>query len=201
MLHAARHLACAIVLLAYCAPASPVPIPQQEDMNHWTVRSPVPLGSAGLELVPSHKTFLLLASAITPSMNGLRVTRVGRGSVLQPDGTPVRYFPSSMAFRVTATTIQDGLMPSDRDQVHETIAPEEILSKLRFHLKVYRGLKHAIIKPTSVRMVGVPEKEPFPERVYQVSFDTRNTPVEARCVLEVLSPRGELLARFHLELL
>ena len=199
MLHGARDLTCAFMLLAYCAPS--LATPQQEDTNHWTVRSPVPLGCEGLELLPSHKTFMLLASAITPSMNGLRVTRVGQGSVLKPDGTPVRYFPNSIEFRVTATTMHDGLMPSDRDQIHETAAPEAILSQLRFHLKVYRGLKHIIIQPASVRMVGVPEKEPFPERVYQVSFNTRNTPVEARCVVEVLSPKGELLARFHLELL
>jgi hypothetical protein len=196
-----RCLACAFILLACAAPASPAANPAQEDMNHWTVRSPVPLGTAGLELLPSHKTFMLLASAISPSMNGMRVTRVGRGSVVQPDGTPVRYFPNNIDFRVTATTMHDGLLTPDRDKIHESTEPEEMLSQLRFRLKVYRGLKNTIIKPHSVRMVGVPAKEPYPERVYQISFDTKNTPVEARCVLEVLSPKGELLARFHLELL
>ncbi|HEX8926994.1 MAG TPA: hypothetical protein VF786_14435 [Terriglobales bacterium] len=189
------------MLLACSTPAVLIASSPQDDTLHWVVRSPVPLGSAGLELLPSHKTFMLFASAVSPSMNGLRVTRVGRGSVLQPDGTPVRYFPNSIDFRVTATTIQEGLLPADRDTIHESIEPEEMLSHLRFHLKVYRGLRHSIIRPSLVRMVGVPEKEPFPERVYQLSFDTRNTPVEARCVLEVLSPKGELLARFHLELL
>jgi hypothetical protein len=189
------------MLLAYSLPALPAANPQQEDSNHWTVRSPVPLGMIGLELLPSHKNFMLFASAVTPSMNGYRVTRVGRGSVVQPDGTPVHFFPNNVEFRVTATTMNDGLLPLDRDKVHESAEPEEMLGHLQFHLKVYRGLHHSIVKPASVRMVGVPEKEPFPERVYQVSFDTRNTPVEARCVLEVLSPKGELLARFHLELL
>jgi hypothetical protein len=194
-------LACALTLLAYSAAGLPAASPGQDDMNHWVVQSPVALGSAELELLPSHKTFLLLASAVSPSMNGLRVTRVGRGSVVQPDGTPVHYFPNNIDFRVTATTMQDGMLSTERDKIHESTEPEEMLSHLRFHLKVYRGLRNTIIKPSSVRMVGVPAKEPFPERVYQVSFDTKNTPVEARCVLEVLSPKGELLARFHLELL
>ena len=201
MLHGIRHLACAFMLLAFSAPALLGARPQPEDANHWTVRSPVSLGMVGLELVPSHKDFMLFASAISPSMNGYRVTRVGRGSVLQPDGTPVHYFPNNIEFRVTATTMHDGLIPLDRDKINESVEPEEMLAHLQFHLKVYRGLHRSIIKPVSVRMVGVPEKEPFPERVYQVSFETKNTPVEARCVLEVLSPKGELLARFHLELL
>jgi hypothetical protein len=189
------------MLLATSAQTLPAALPQTEDSSHWTVHSPVPLGMAGLELLPSHKTFLLFASAVTPSMNGYRVTRVGSGSVLQPDGKPVHFFPDNIEFRVTASTMNEGLLPLDRDKIHESIEPEQMLSQLQFHLKVYRGLRHDVIKPASVRMVGVPEKEPFPERVYQVSFDTRNTPVEARCVLEVLSPKGELLARFHLELL
>ena len=201
MLHGVRQLACAFILVACSATLVRSADPQAEDSSHWTVRSPVPLGMIAVELLPSHKSFMLFASAVTPGMNGYRVTRVGRGSVLQPDGTPVHFFPNDIEFRVTATTMNEGMLPLDRDQVHESTEPEEMLSHLRFHLKVYRGLHHSIIKPASVRMVGVPEKEPFPERVYQVSFDTRNTPVEARCVLEVISPKGELLARFHLELL
>ncbi len=58
-----------------------------------------------------------------------------------------------------------------------------------------------VIQPVLVRQIGMPADVPYDERVYRIAFDTGNIPVDARLVLEVFSPKGELLTKFHFELL
>ena len=57
------------------------------------------------------------------------------------------------------------------------------------------------IDPANVRLIGVPAYEPYAERVYRVSFNTPNVPVDERLVLEVFDSAGTRLSRFHLEIL
>ena len=46
----------------------------------------------------------------------------------------------------------------------------------------------------------MPPDIPYDERVYQISFDIGRIPITDRVVLEVLSPSGERLCKFHLDL-
>jgi hypothetical protein len=57
------------------------------------------------------------------------------------------------------------------------------------------------ISPTNVKLIGVPSYQPYDERIYRLSFDTPNVPVDARLVLEVYDSSGTRLTRFHLEIL
>ena len=50
-------------------------------------------------------------------------------------------------------------------------------------------------------MIGVPADVAYDERVYRISFSGQKIPVSDRCILEVLSPTGERLTRFHFDLL
>jgi ubiquitin-protein ligase len=57
------------------------------------------------------------------------------------------------------------------------------------------------LEPLSVKIIGVPADTPYDERIYRVSFELPNIPVDDRIVLNVLSPNGECLSKFHLQLL
>jgi hypothetical protein len=50
-------------------------------------------------------------------------------------------------------------------------------------------------------MIGVPADVPYDERVYRINFALDKLPITDRCVLEVLSPTGERLTKFHFDLL
>ena len=77
----------------------------------------------------------------------------------------------------------------------------EFLLGLKFKLKIFRGLQMKTVNPSNVKLIGVPSYEPYDERVYRVSFETPDLPVDARLVLEVFDSTGTRLTRFHLEIL
>jgi hypothetical protein len=79
--------------------------------------------------------------------------------------------------------------------------PQNLLLKLKFQLKAYHGLQARVIEPESVQMIGVPADVPYDERVYRINFALDKLPITDRCVLEVLSPTGERLTKFHFDLL
>jgi hypothetical protein len=51
-----------------------------------------------------------------------------------------------------------------------------------------------------VSVVGVPLDVSYDERIYRVAFDLGDVSMGERIVLEVLSPEGERLTRFHLDM-
>jgi hypothetical protein len=75
------------------------------------------------------------------------------------------------------------------------------LLNLRFELKVFAGLRKRELQPLAVKLIGVPADLPYDERIYRVSFELPNIPVEERIVLNVMTPSGECLSKFHLDLL
>jgi hypothetical protein len=77
----------------------------------------------------------------------------------------------------------------------------DFLLGLKFKLKVFRGLHMQQLTPSNVKLIGVPAYETYEERVYRVTFDTPDLPVDARLVLEVYDADGTRLTRFHLEML
>ena len=174
----------------------------QEEEQVFFLRTPLPLGAEAYHLTPTDKRFYLLACLEDPEFDGVRVSRLRSDqSVIDASGKHWEKYPSQLNFRVTATAMGDILGNLDSDEVKETGDLNSLLLGLKFRLKVYRGLNVRIVPPTSLKLIGMPADVPAEERVFRVSFDTKDLPVDDRLVLEVLTPGGQLLSRFHLELL
>ncbi len=179
--------------------ADKVPADQHAVLQY---RFPLPLGADGFVVEPQHRPFFLLASAEDPGHQNLLVRRVNLGgSVTAADGTQLRHYPDELRFRVTASALDPSMLSSDVEPISYSGDMNSLLLGLRFRLKVYRALHMRVIRPTRVVEIGMPSDVPYDERVYRVAFDTGDIPVDARLVLEVISPTGERLSRFHLELL
>lgn len=172
-----------------------------DDKIFW-FSAPVALGADAYILHPLDRKFYLLACLDDGRFNRLQVSRIRSSQfVIDAGGHLWRNFPDELSFRVTATAIDDLLRNLDMDELTEPGDLNSFLLGLRFRLKIYRGLAVRILQPSSVRNIGMPGDEPSEERVYKVAFETSDIPVDDRIVLEVLSPGGQLLSRFHLELL
>jgi hypothetical protein len=67
-------------------------------------------------------------------------------------------------------------------------------------VSIFHGIDKRDVEPDSVEEIGMPQDVSYDERVYRIGFDIgRTVPVDDRIVLEVLSPEGERMGRFHLE--
>lgn len=176
----------------------------QESREEIYLRSPVPLGTEGFELLPVHRRFYLLASLENPAFEGMTVVRehrAGAGSVTRSDGTAVASYPETLEFRLTATALTQEMVGLEYTPVQSTAEMNDFLLGLKFQLKIYRALNMKIVQPSNIHLIGVPSDQVYDERVYRISFETHSVPVDARVVLEVFSPEGERIARFHMELL
>ena len=175
---------------------------QDSTADVFWLRTPLPLGAEAYHLLPLNRQFYLLACIEDPRFDNLHVSRV-RSSLFVVDaaGRNWQNYPAELNFRVTATGMADVLNNLDTSQIREDGDFNSFLLGLKFRLKVYRGLKMSILQPSSLKLIGMPADLPADERVFRVSFDTHNLPVDDRLVLEVLSPGGQVLSRFHLELL
>jgi hypothetical protein len=174
-----------------------------DDSNdiYW-YKAPLPLGADGFRLEPAHREFYVLSCVEDRRFNRLQVSRVRKSPfVIDASGDVWKNYPSEVTFRVTATAMDPGSLKSDIDKINEPGDLNSFLLGLSFRLKVFEGLTMRVIKPSAIHMIGVPSDVPFEERVYRVSFATGDFPVDARLVMEVISPGGKLLSRFHLELL
>lgn len=143
-----------------------------------------------------------MATAESPMFEGWRrVIRNHHSIVLDASGTPVRFFPQTLKFRVTASTRSDRLMPFDKPDPIEGSDARAWLKQLSFRLKIFHGLDAHEVEPAAITNLGMPPDIPYDERIYEVSFDLKDMPATDRLVLEVFSPDGERVGRFHLELL
>ena len=174
---------------------------QESDKVFW-YKAPVALGAEAFDLHPLRQRFYLLATLENASFNRLQVSRVRNSQfVIDASGREWQYFPKVLTFRITATAQGEDLMNLDMDELTESGNMNTFLLGLQFRLKDYRGLHLMILPPSAVKMIGMPADVKSQERVFRVSFDTPDIPVDDRLVLEVLSPGGQLITRFHLELL
>jgi hypothetical protein len=165
------------------------------------MKTPLPLGAEQITLKPSGKKFLLLGCIEDQSFNRLEISRVQKSPfVIDAAGDVWKNYPKQVTFRITASAIEPALLSVDSYTIEESGGINSFLLGLRFRLKSFRGLHITELQPSSVKLIGVPADIPYDERVYRVSFDTGEFPVDARLVMEVLSPKGQLLTRFHLEL-
>jgi hypothetical protein len=177
-----------------------VPGSDNPDRVFW-MTTPLPLGANQITLKPSGKKLLLLGCIEDHRFNRLEVSRVQRSPfVIDAAGRVWRNYPKQVTFRVTATAIAPPLLSVDSYTVNESGDMNSFLLGLHFRLKSFHGLDMTELRPSSVKLIGVPADIPYDERVYRVSFDTGEFPVDDRLVMEVLSPKGQLLTRFHLEL-
>lgn len=159
---------------------------------------------AGYEVVlvrPSGATISVLGLIECPELEGAQQVAAGvNASIVNVDGEKLKHFPSNFSFRITASLRKTVVVdPTDTLTIPER--PEVLLLKLKFRLKAYHGLDVREISPESVQMIGVPADVSSDERVYRVNFNVEGLPITDRCVLEVLSPDGERIAKFHFDLL
>lgn len=173
--------------------------------NSWhtttVFHATTPAGYDVVRLKPSGSVLTFLGLIECPELEGARQMYEGeRAAIVSADGKPVRYFPRHFDFRITAS-LRKTILVEPTDVFNLTEEPQDILLQLRFRLKAYHALQVEEIQPQSVQIIGVPADVPNDERVYRVSFVLGDIPVTDRCVLEVLSPSGERLTKFHFDLL
>ena len=199
-----RTIRCLATVLFSLVTALTVPaqIPNSDGPNQvFWMTTPLPLGAQQINLKPSGQQFLLLGCIEDRRFNRLQVSRVRRSPfVIDASGDVWTHYPEEVTFRITATAIDSGMVQVDSQNVHESGDLNSFLLGLHFRLKSFRGLHMTELQPASVKLIGVPADVPYEERVYRVSFETGEFPVSDRLVMEVLSPKGQLLTRFHLEL-
>ncbi len=164
--------------------------------------SVLPLGSDIFLLDGFKGSIMLMATALTPELDGWKwVSEGGSMFLYAGDGSRAREYPRQAQFRVTASASDHGLANDDLLTVKSDLPLNEYLLSLRFQIKIFHGLQVHILEPSDVHMVGVPDDVPYRERIYRVTFQLPQVPVQDRLVLEVLSPDGIRLARFHYELM
>jgi len=173
----------------------------QSLQSAYPFHSPAPAGYQVIMLLPWHSQVSILGLVECREIEGLqRISRGNKAFLISPDGARVEEYPREFNFRVTAT-LRKTLLDPPSESVTTTFIPQQFLMKLRYKLKVYRGLERRVLFPQSVKIIGVPADLPYDERVYRVKFDVDNLAVTDRMVLEVLSPQDELLTHFSFGLL
>jgi hypothetical protein len=162
----------------------------------------VPLGGLKIELKPSNRDMFILASAESPYFDGC-YSRTDATGLFTASGKKVAFYPTHIDFRLTATAMRPKML--DIDTYGALHVPEteinDYLLHLRFDVLVFHGLQKTTIQPSSVQLIGMPADVPYDERVFRISFDSpQQISIYDRMLLEVLSPSGDRLCKFHLDL-
>lgn len=163
------------------------------------VNGRVPLGIENFRLEPAKADFYLIASAENDEFKDIDRIAVGdRDELVKRDGTRVKEYPYSVQFRISASERE--AFEDQPWKITEKVSVQDLVSKLRFQVKVFHGLQWRTIKPDYVRDIGMPRDVSYNERIYQIGFTLGRVPIFDRVVLEVLSPDGQRLCKFHLDL-
>lgn len=162
----------------------------------------MPLGSDVFTLEGYRGSVILIATAVAPELEGWKKTaQDGSWFVYASDGSRAYTYPRQVQFRVTASASERPAETYEPLEVKSERPLNDYLLGLRFRMKIFHGLQMQVVEPADVHMLGVPADVPYNERIYRLSFQLPPVPVQDRMVLEVLSPEGDRLARFHFELL
>jgi hypothetical protein len=160
-----------------------------------------PAGYDIVVLKPTGAAISFLGLIECPELEGAQQVDEGvQARIMAADGHAITHFPRNFAFRITAS-LRKTLITEATTEINSSHDPLDFLLKLKFSLKVYDGIEMRVIDPESMQMIGVPGDIPYDERVYRINFNLEQIPVTDRFVLEVLSPEGERLTRFHFDLL
>ena len=171
-------------------------------MWEFEFHSVMPLGSEMFVLDGYKGSILLMATAVSPEIDGWkRVNHGGSRFLFASNGSRVQSYPQQVQFRVTASASDRVPVTYEPLSVKSGAPLNDYLLGLRFQIKIFRALHVQIVQPSGIHMLGVPGDIPYHERIYRISFQLPPVPVQDRMVLEVLSPDGVRLARFHFELM
>lgn len=192
-----RQITIVVALLAALIQAG---ISAEQRRSPISINGRIPLGIESFRSMPSRSDFYLMASAESPSFDSMvRVIEVNQ-EYLVANGKRVSLYPEKVSFRLTASA-RERLLDEHPFQTNQEIALGDLFLKLKFRLKVFHGLEYHYIQPTGIEEMGMPKDIPYDERIYRISFTLGKVPIEDRVVMEVLSPTGERLCKFHLDLL
>ena len=189
---------CAVTVLPVYAGEPLLPAPVSDFVFHRVQ----PLGVDAFFLNGRKEPISVMASAVSPEMEGWSRMRQGRTAyVVGADGQRVRQFPEDVQFRVTLSA-RTHLIPT---LTPATVKTEESLNDyllhVQFRLKIFHELQSREVEPIEVHVLGVPADVTYEERIYRVSFHLPKVPVSDRMILEVFSPEGERIMRFHFEVM
>jgi hypothetical protein len=161
----------------------------------------VPLGIEAFRVRPANQDFYLMASAENPMFLGMRrVTEGEHDKLVGSNGKVVSLYPEKVQFRLTASS-REKIVDEKPYGTESKLPLDELLVKLHFRLKIFHGLEYRYVQPSYVEDVGMPRSVPYNERIYRIGFTMGKVPIEDRVVMEVFSPTGERLCKFHLDLL
>lgn len=164
-------------------------------------RTLIPLGAERIALRPSKRSLYLLATAESPYFEGWH-GRDNSHDLFDSEGAKVRAFPQQLGFRVTATAMRPDLLMIDSYgtlSISDT-AINDFLLNLKFRVLIFHGLEITAVEPESVRLLGMPSDINYEERIFHLSFNLpRQVPIEDRIILEVNSPTGYRMCKFHLD--
>ena len=195
-----RALAFALLLLAVSPPGqgrTPKPNPVDTRELHFHAR--IPLGIIGFFVRPARATLYLMGTVESAEFEGWHeIEDPQRLAVFTAGGDRIHYFPNSLQFRVTATTLIEPLV-ADRNFLDNVEDLNGLLRNLSFRLEIFHGIEVTTVEPAAVEMIGMPGDVDYGERIYRASFLLPLVPIADRIVLDVLMPSGERLCKFHLE--
>ncbi len=162
----------------------------------------IPLGVDACIFKSSNRPLYLLASATSDDFRGMRqITRGKNRWLFARDGQSMKFYPERVSFRVTLSSRANTLLDVDPIPVEVAGDPNGYMVNLRFRLKLFQGLHITEIAPDEVKMIGMPADVPYDERIYRVTFYLDHVPLLHRSMLEILSPEGKRIAKFHLDLM
>jgi len=172
----------------------------QSRPTSWAFNSTIPLGTDLLVLRPSKLQVALMASAESEQFKSWRLIEENdKRRVIDADGQPVKKMPSRVTFRITAGT-KDKLTDTPGYPIETETNLNNFLLKLRFRVKIFRGVDARIIEPHEVKMIGIPADEPYNERIFRAAFDLGDVNIDERVVLEVIDgDTNQRISKFHLE--
>ena len=172
----------------------------QSRPSEWAFNSTIPLGTDLLVLQPSKLHVALMASAESEQFKSWKLIEENENrKVLGPDGQPVKKMPSRIVFRVTAGT-KDKLTDTPGYALPTQASLNDFLLKLRFRVKIFRGIDARTVEPQEVKLIGLPADEPYNERIFRAAFDLGDVNIDDRLVLEVIdSDTEQRISKFHLE--
>lgn len=166
-----------------------------------SINGRIPLGIESFRLEPGKQDFYLIASAESPTFAGMqRVVEGTKDRLVTTNGKKVDFYPERVEFRVTASG-RERILDDRPFETTDDISLNELFVKLRFRIKVFHGLEARHIEPAYFEDIGMPRDVPYDERIYRIGFNLGKIPIEDRVVMEVFSPAGARLCKFHLDLL
>jgi hypothetical protein len=161
----------------------------------------IPLGIESFRLTPAQKDFYLMSSVEDSSFRGMqRVVTGSRDYLIGGDGKKITHYPDRVEFRITASS-REKLLDDRPFETHDEISLNNLFTKLKFRVKIFHGLEYRYVEPAYLEDVGMPRDIEYDERIYRIGFILGKIPIEDRVVMEVFSPSGQRLCKFHLDLL